>query len=95
MHFQIEVGDKEKHEIQFHYNQIMGILKIKVDGKVIRRDLRFLSFTVLKVYSFTVGEKEKLFVKIEKERRLFLSFLFPQRYRVIVDGKLFAEFNGF
>lgn len=95
MNFRVEIGGREKHLIEFTYNQITGILTIQVDGRVVRRDWRFISFTTRKVYSFTVGEQERLFVQIEKERRLFLAFLFPQQYRVIVDGKLLQEFRGF
>jgi hypothetical protein len=37
MKFSFDVGEKEKHNIYFHWNQLWGSLRISVDGKTIER----------------------------------------------------------
>jgi hypothetical protein len=95
MRFSIEIGKSEKHRVEFEFNQIIGWLTIKVNGKTVKRDLRFLSFNPVKTYAFSVGEREQIHVRIEKERRIFLSFLYPQRYRVFVNEELVQSYEGY
>lgn len=43
MKFSFEVGGREKHKIDFSWNQLIGTLRIKVDGKLIEKDLSLWS----------------------------------------------------
>ena len=95
MTFKVNIGHAESHLLEFSYNQVLGNLVIRIDGKVAKRDFRFLSLFLVKSYELKVGITEKLVVRIEKERKLFLSFLRPQKYRVFVDGELVRSFEGF
>jgi hypothetical protein len=95
MKFSVEIGSKEKHQIDFSFNQIFGGLVIRADGQVVRRDFRGLSFSTVKAYEFQLGCDEKLVVRIEKERRLVFGYLFPQKYRVFVNGDLITSKHGY
>ena len=39
MKFSFEVGDAEKHEIDFSWNQLIGTLHIKVDGQLMEKGI--------------------------------------------------------
>jgi hypothetical protein len=53
------------------------------------------SMSLVKTYEFYVGTNERHAVKIEKQRKLFLAGLRPQKYRVYVDGRLMQQYEGF
>jgi len=95
MKFNFEVGNREKHQITFSFNQMFGNLKITVDGETLKRDFRLLSFNLIKKYEFNVGVQERHKIVIEKERKLLLAGFRPQKYRVFVDDKLLQEHEGF
>jgi len=43
MKLSFEVGDTEKHQIHFAWNQIIGTVRIKVDGELIKKDVTLMS----------------------------------------------------
>ena len=88
MQFTFTVGANEPHRIDFSFDQFIGNLEIKVDGRTAITDFRTLSLSLTKRYELVVGEKEKHHVVIEKKRKLFLAGVRPQQYRVFVDGQL-------
>jgi hypothetical protein len=90
MKFKIEVGEVEKHLIEFHHNQLMGMLSIKVDKKPVVRVSRLVNEPVREVYQFAVGQMEKSEVRIEKLRRQ----LFGTRNSVYVGNRLIQVFEG-
>ncbi len=90
MKFKIEVGEVEKHLVEFNYNQLVGSLLIKVDQKPIHRSVRLLNEPVEEVYHFVVGQNERSEVRIEKMRRQ----LFGHRNSVYVGGRLAQVFVG-
>jgi hypothetical protein len=95
MTFAFQVGDREKHAVSFHFNQLWGNLKISVDQKPLIKDFRIVSLKLIKSYEFSVGAEERHSVKIEKERKLFFAGFRKQRYRVFVDGALVKQHEGF
>lgn len=95
MDFSLEIGQTEKHLLEFHFNQMVGDLVIKVDGNPVVKDFRMFSFSLVKTYAFDVPGTEPLSVQIEKERRLFLAGVRPQKYRVFVNGQLIKTYEGF
>jgi len=90
MKFKVEVGEIEKHQIEFNHNQLMGLLSIKVDKQAIVKNSRLLNEPVHEVYQFVVGQMERSEVRIEKLRKQ----LFGTRNSVYVDNRLVRVFEG-
>lgn len=89
MKFMLQVGETEKHLVEFSYNQLAGSLLIKVDKRPIQRSVRLLNEPVHEVYQFVVGQMIKTEVRIEKWRKQ----LFGYRNCVYVDGRLVHVFE--
>ena len=90
MKFSLEIGDTEKHTIDYEFNQLLGILTIKVNQKPVKKHVRLFDEPVKELHVFVVGNQEKFSVKIEKERKL----LFGQRNRVFVNDRLVKYCEG-
>ena len=90
MKFSIEIGETEKHCIEYEFNQLFGALTIKVNDKPIKKHLRLFDEPVKELHVFVVGAEEKFSVKIEKERKL----LFGQKNRVFVNDRLVKYCEG-
>ena len=88
--FAIEIGDTEKHRLEYNFNQLLGSLVIKVNEKPIRKSLRMVNEPVLEVHAFVVGDQEKSEVRIEKERKP----LFGCKNRLYVNNRLVKVFSG-
>ena len=93
MKFTVEIGNKEKHQISYSFNKFWGNVNISVDGKTIERDLRTYSLELTKSYQFSVGEKERHDIIIEKIRPLIHAGFRSNTYRIFVDGRLLKEFK--
>jgi len=70
MEYDFEVGNEERQMVELFYSPFWNILKIKVDGKIIRRDLSifyyegffavmFLSFFISDLYTFASALSRK------------------------------------
>lgn len=90
MKFDIEIGDTEKHRLEYHFNQLLGSLVIKVNEKPIKKSVRLINEPVLEVHAFVVGDREKSSVRIEKERMPLLG----GRNRIYVNDRLVRVFSG-
>ena len=84
MKFNIEVGQSEKHLIDFTFNQLSGDLKIWVDENLVVQNQRLINEPVREIYDLVVGDREKVAVRIEKRRKP----LFGHHRRVWVDNRL-------
>jgi len=84
MKFTIEVGETERHRIEYNFNQLTGCLVVKVDEQPVKRSVRLLNEPILEIHVFVVGQYEKKEVRIEQERKQ----LFGHRNRVFVDNRL-------
>ena len=91
MKFKIEVGEVEKHLVEFDHNQLIGSLLIKVDEKTVYQNRRLLNEPKEEVYKFVVGQLEKTEVRIEKIRKQ----LFGHRSSVYVGNRLARVYDGF
>jgi hypothetical protein len=91
MKFSFEVGEAEKHRVEFNFNQLCGTLLISVDDKPIHRATRFLNEPVHEVFDFIVGNTERLPVRIEKKRKP----LFGSRNVLYVNHRLTRVIEGF
>jgi hypothetical protein len=88
--FVIEIGDAEKHRLEYNFNQLLGSLVIKVNEKPIKKSLRLVNEPVFEVHAFVVGDQEKSSVRIEKERKQLIGC----KNRLYVNNRLVRVFNG-
>ena len=90
MKFAIEIGDSEKHRLEYNFNQLLGSLVIKVNEKPIKKSVRLINEPVLEVNAFVVGDREKSNVRIEKQRKPLLG----GRHCLYVNNRLVKVFSG-
>lgn len=91
MKFNFEVGELEKHRVEFSFNQLCGILLIRVDNQRIYQSTRLLNEPVHEVFNFIVGDAERWPVRIEKRRKP----LFGSRNVLYVNHRLMRVVEGF
>ena len=94
MQFSFRVGTQEQHQVDFSFDQVVGLLEIRVDGQRLVKDFRMLSLKLTKRYEFTVGVQEHHQIAIEKKRKLFLAGFRPPQYRIFIDGQLAQTCEG-
>ena len=90
MKIAIEVGETERHLVEFNYSQLAGSLVIKVDKQPICRSVRLLNEPVHEVFRFMVGQIVQTEVRIEKWRKQ----LFGYRNCVYVNDRLLQVYEG-
>jgi hypothetical protein len=90
MKFTIEVGETEKHTIDFNFNQLLGQLVIKVNRQEVKRNLRLIDEPVRETHVIEISGVEKLNVRIEKERRQLLG----SKCRVFLNDRLYKFYEG-
>lgn len=90
MKFAIKIGDAEKHRLEYHFNQLLGSLVIKVNERPVKKSLRLVNEPVLEVHAFVVGDHEKSNVRIEKERKQLVG----GKHRLYINNRLVKVFNG-
>lgn len=91
MKFTLEVGEAEKHVVEFSFNQLAGSLVIRVDNQPVMTSTRIFNEPLHEVFTIEVGGKEKSAVRIEKQRKQ----LFGHRNVVYVDNRLTRVIEGF
>jgi hypothetical protein len=80
----------EKHLLEYHFNQLLGSLVIKVNHQPIKRSVRWFNEPLAETHELVIGEQEKSQIRIEKRR----GVLFGQRNRVFVNNRLTGIFQG-
>ncbi len=90
MRFNLEIGEAEKHVVEFNFDQLLGQLVIKVNKQEIKRSVRLFNEPVKETHTLRVGDGEGVIVRIEKERKL----LFGQKYRVFLNDRLYKYYEG-
>ena len=88
--FVIEIGDAEKHRLEYNFNQLLGSLVIKVNERAIKKSVRLINEPILEVHAFVVGEHEKSNVRIEKERKPLVGC----KHRLYVNNRLVKVLSG-
>lgn len=84
MKFTIEVGEVEKHCVEYDFNPLLGTLVVKVDNKPVKRHIRLINEPVRETQELVVGTDEKHHIRIEKER----ISTFTHRNSVFVNNRL-------
>ena len=90
MKFCLEVGELERHVIEFNFNQLLGELRISVNRLEVKRNVRLFDEPLTETHTLQVGRDERINVRIEKERKL----LFGQKCRVFLNDRLFKCYEG-
>lgn len=90
MRFALEVGDQERHTIEFSFNQLFGRAVVKVDGREVFRKNRWFSEPIMDRYEIEIGARDCL--RIEKERNQ-LS-LFRSKYKIYINNRLTQLYFG-
>jgi hypothetical protein len=90
MRFALEIGEREKNQLEFQFNQLLGSTVIKVNNKQIKKTVRLFSEPLEERHELEVGTHERHTVFIEKQRKL----LFGQKYLVYVNQRLVKLFHG-
>jgi translation initiation factor 2 beta subunit (eIF-2beta)/eIF-5 len=90
MKFKLEVGEEEKHVVEFCFNQLAGTLVITVDDKPVVKKRRLINEPIEETYELTVGENIKSSVRIEKRRKQLLG----HRSRVWINNRLAQVANN-
>lgn len=90
MKFSLEVGEVERNQIDYAFNQLLGQLCIRVNHLTVKNHVRLFDEPLTETHTLVVGQCERITVRIEKERKL----LFGQRCRVFVNNRLFKCFDG-
>ena len=90
MKFAIEIGETEKHRLEYHFNQLLGSLLIKINERPVKQSLRLLNEPVLEVHEFVVGKYEHSEIRIEKERKPLLG----HKNRLYVNKRLLKVYEG-
>lgn len=78
--------------VHFYFNQLLGPLKISVDGKPIIQKFLMFSRSTSRRYQFRVGKEEQHEVMIEKVWPRFNAGFRKQTCRVFIDGALLREY---
>ena len=91
MRFIIEVGEVEKHLVEFSFNQLAGSLVIQVDNKPVLKTKRVFNEPVNEVFQFMVVNAERLPVRIEKKRKPLIG----HRNCVYVADRLTRVVEGY
>jgi hypothetical protein len=100
MRFAFETGDGEKSRVEFYRNPWIGTTWIAADGEqaAVANPMHLsthFDFKWVKRYTFVVGQMERHEVTIEQERPILLGGLWPNKYRVFVDGHMTEEHRGY
>ncbi len=91
MRFSLEVGNADKHLVEFNFNQFYGTLVIRVDNRPVFQSKRIFNEPVREVYHFVIDGAEKSDVRIEKRRKP----LFGHHNSVYVNDRLTRVVDGY
>jgi len=92
--FEFEVGENERHNVVFQFDQLWGPLKISVDGKRVIRKLGMFSLRRTSGYEFSVGSSELHQVRIEKTRKALVGGFQAQECVAYVDGREMGRYSN-
>jgi hypothetical protein len=88
---ELEVGDDEKHVLDFHWDQTWGKVRVDVDGVEVLKDRVIGGFKTTRRWELCVGDVEVHEVLIEKHAPRFFGGFQRQEVKVFVDGDLAGE----
>jgi len=84
MKFTIEVGEVEKHTVEYEFNPLLGLLVVRVDQQQVSKHFRLVNEPMRESQEFIIGDREKHHVRFDKER----TSTFTHRNSVFVNNRL-------
>ena len=94
LQFEFEVGETERHNVAFRFDQLLGPLRISVDGEPVIRKFEMFSLRRVERYEFSVGSGEPHDVRIEKTRKALLGGFQAQECVTFVDGQEIGRYSN-
>jgi hypothetical protein len=94
LEFEFEVGESERHNVAFQFDQLWGPLKISVDGKPVIKKFEMFTLKPTRQYVFSVGSSEPHEVRIEKSRKALVGGFQAQECVAYVDGRETGRFSN-
>src|ERR1700722_5454772 len=94
LEFEFEVGETERHNVAFRFDQLLGPLQISVDGKPVIRKFEMFSLKRVGHYEFSVGAHEPHEVRIEKIRKALMGGFQAQECVTFVDGQEIGRYSN-
>lgn len=93
MNTKFNVGNKEKHEVEFFFDRCSGKINFKVDGQIVKKHSLSFFFSTTKKYTLTIGETEKHNVEVIIKRPLIAAYAKDKgwEFTILVDGKIIKE----
>ncbi len=100
MEFEFEIGQSEKHKVQFSRNRRTARMKILVDSEEVASknplDLStHISFKLTQRFEFKVGSHESHVVRIEHTRPLLVAGFRRHWYRIFIDEVFYKDYYGY
>ncbi len=90
MKFALEIGEVEKHLLEYERDRLSGFWVIRIDGEEVKKSKKILFNPKQEVHTFDVGNSERLHVRIEIERGIWGN----EKKRVFVNGRLVKLHQG-
>ena len=90
--FSIEVGDQEKHQVEFRWAQWNASARFFVDGAEVFHEKHLMGLKISRKYEITVGDREPHAVAVVKKRPIPSSALRKQAFSAFVDDHLVGEY---
>ncbi|PKP57406.1 MAG: hypothetical protein CVT88_08960 [Candidatus Altiarchaeales archaeon HGW-Altiarchaeales-1] len=89
---------KETHEVEFSIDKMWGIVRFKVDRKLVRKFFKFDWLHTPYIFNFTIDETERSEnrseIKIICEPPLLFAPFRKWKYSVLADGKILKSGEG-
>jgi hypothetical protein len=92
--FDFEVGESERHNVAFRFDQLWGPLQISVDGEPVIKRLEIFKLRRTGRYEFSVGSAEQHQVRIEKTRKAVMGGFQGQECVTFVDGREVGRYSN-
>jgi hypothetical protein len=89
--YQVEIGDEERHVLDVSWDQVWGLMSIRVDGTEIVHRRHLFGLRRVRRFELSVGDHEVHKVVVEKRKTLLVGGVRHQAVDVLVDGEKVDE----
>lgn len=89
--YQVEIGAEERHVLDVSWDQVWGLMSVRVDGNEVVHRRHLFGFRRVRRYELSVGEREVHKVLVEKRKALLVAGVRTQAVDVYVDGEKLDE----
>ncbi len=72
--YQVEIGTEERHVLDVSWDQVWGLMSVRVDGNEVVHRRHLFGFRRLRRYELSVGEHEVHKVVVEKRKTLLVCW---------------------